>query len=46
MTGRHDWAHADVAHAYPRLADFRAVRDRFDPDRRLSGDHLEALLGP
>ncbi|MCF7551986.1 D-arabinono-1,4-lactone oxidase [Pseudonocardia sp. WMMC193] len=44
--GRHDWTAADLAVAYPRLPDFRAVRDRLDPDRRFAGAHMQALLGP
>ncbi|GEL19658.1 FAD-linked oxidoreductase [Pseudonocardia asaccharolytica DSM 44247 = NBRC 16224] len=44
--GRHEWTLAEVALAYPRLADFQAARDRFDPDRRFACDHLDALLGP
>ncbi|GAA1857017.1 D-arabinono-1,4-lactone oxidase [Pseudonocardia ailaonensis] len=43
--GRHDWTAADVALAYPRLTDFLALRERIDPDRRFTGDHLDALLG-
>jgi L-gulono-1,4-lactone dehydrogenase len=43
---RHDWTVADVDAAYPRAGDFRRVRDRLDPDRRLTNPHLETLLGP
>jgi L-gulono-1,4-lactone dehydrogenase len=43
---RHDWTAADVDAAYPRVADFRRVRDRLDPDRRFANPHLEAVLGP
>ncbi|GAA4541742.1 D-arabinono-1,4-lactone oxidase [Pseudonocardia xishanensis] len=44
--GRHDWTAADITVAYPRFADFRAVRDRLDPDRLFAGAHIEELLGP
>ncbi|HXV94150.1 MAG TPA: D-arabinono-1,4-lactone oxidase [Pseudonocardia sp.] len=44
--GRHDWTVAEVEASYPRLADFRRVRDRLDPDRRFTNPHLDALLGP
>lgn len=43
---RHDWTAADVDAAYPRAADFRRVRDRLDPDRRLTNAHLDTVLGP
>jgi FAD/FMN-containing dehydrogenase len=43
---RHDWTAADVGAAYPRAGDFHRVRDRLDPDRRLTNPHLESLLGP
>ncbi|WEV77887.1 FAD-binding protein [Janibacter cremeus] len=36
----------ELAALYPRMADFRAVRDRLDPDRVLSNDYLERVLGP
>lgn len=42
---RHPWTYEQVAGAYPRLADFRAVRDRRDPARVFSNEHLDALLG-
>jgi L-gulono-1,4-lactone dehydrogenase len=44
--GRHDWTATDLAVAYPRFADFRAVRDRLDPDRRFASAHMQELLGP
>jgi len=44
--GRHDWTAADLAVAYPRLPEFRALRDACDPDRRFAGTYLESLLGP
>ncbi len=31
---------------HPRLADFRAVRERCDPDRTLANPHLDRILGP
>ena len=30
---------------YPRFDDFRTVRDRLDPDRTFSNDHVRHLLG-
>lgn len=44
--GRHAWTAAEVGSAYPRLAEFNAVRDLLDPDRRFGNEHLDALLGP
>jgi FAD-linked oxidoreductase len=41
---RHPWTAQQVADAYPKLADFRAVRDRYDPDRVFTNPHLAALL--
>ncbi|WP_277454351.1 D-arabinono-1,4-lactone oxidase [Janibacter sp. DB-40] len=35
----------ELAGLYPRMADFRAVRDRLDPDRVLSNDYLTRVLG-
>jgi L-gulonolactone oxidase len=43
---RHPWTHAEVAAAYPRLPDFRAVRDRLDPARVFTNPHLASLLDP
>jgi FAD-linked oxidoreductase len=31
--------------AYPRMADFVAVRDQLDPDRRFGNDYLSQVLG-
>jgi L-gulono-1,4-lactone dehydrogenase len=31
---------------YPRFDDFRAVRDRLDPERRFGNSYLERVLGP
>ena len=36
---------ADLAPAYPKFADFLAVRDRLDPDRVFSNDYLDRVLG-
>jgi L-gulonolactone oxidase len=37
---------ADLAPLYPRWADFQAMRDRLDPDRRFANAYLERVLGP
>ncbi|GAA1412914.1 D-arabinono-1,4-lactone oxidase [Kitasatospora putterlickiae] len=34
-----------LAGAYPRFADFIALRDELDPDRRFGNDHLRRVLG-
>jgi FAD-linked oxidoreductase len=34
-----------LAAAYPRFAEFTAVRDRLDPDRLFGNDHLRRVLG-
>ena len=36
---------ADLAPAYPRFADFVALRDRLDPDRVFGNDYLRRVLG-
>jgi FAD-linked oxidoreductase len=36
----------DLAAHYPRWQDFRAMRDRLDPDRIFGNDYLERVLGP
>ncbi len=36
----------DLAPAYPRWADFAAVRDRVDPDRVFTNRYLDRVLGP
>ena len=36
---------ADAADLYPRFADFRAVRDRLDPERAFANDYVERVLG-
>lgn len=37
---------ADLAPAYPRFADFVALRDRMDPDRLFANRYLDRVLGP
>ena len=37
---------AALARRYPRFDDFRAVRDRLDPDRVFANSYLERVLGP
>ncbi|MEY9939720.1 D-arabinono-1,4-lactone oxidase [Streptacidiphilus sp. MAP5-3] len=34
-----------LATVYPRFADFTALRDRVDPDRRFGNNHLRRVLG-
>jgi FAD-linked oxidoreductase len=36
---------ADLAPAYPRFAEFLAIRDRLDPDRVFANDYLRRVLG-
>lgn len=36
----------DLARLYPRFGDALRVRDRVDPDRRFTNDHLTRILGP
>jgi FAD/FMN-containing dehydrogenase len=36
---------ADLGPAYPRFADFLALRDRLDPDRVFTNDYLRRVLG-
>lgn len=36
---------ADLRPDYPRFDDFRALRDRLDPHRLFTSDHLDRLLG-
>jgi FAD-linked oxidoreductase len=36
---------ADLAPAYPRFADFLALRDELDPDRLFGNDYLARVLG-
>ncbi|MFC5136879.1 D-arabinono-1,4-lactone oxidase [Actinomycetospora rhizophila] len=42
---RSDWTAEDTAAAYPRLPDFRRVRDDYDPDRVFATPALDAVLG-
>lgn len=42
---RSDWTVEDTAAAYPRLPDFRRVRDDYDPDRVFTTAPLAAVLG-
>ncbi|MGY2703873.1 D-arabinono-1,4-lactone oxidase [Nocardioides sp. HB32] len=41
----HDRTAADLAPAYPRFADFLALRDRLDPDRVFANPYLRRVLG-
>ncbi|MGC2997513.1 D-arabinono-1,4-lactone oxidase [Streptomyces sp. G35A] len=34
-----------LSRAYPRFAEFTALRDRLDPERRFRNDHLRRILG-
>jgi FAD/FMN-containing dehydrogenase len=42
----HTRSAADLAPAYPRFADFLAVRDRADPERLFTNGYLDRVLGP
>lgn len=42
---RSDWTVEDTVAAYPRLPDFRRVRDDYDPDRVFATPALDAVLG-
>jgi FAD/FMN-containing dehydrogenase len=37
---------AELGPRYPRFADFRALRDRLDPDRVFANAYLHRVLGP
>ncbi|WP_151082535.1 D-arabinono-1,4-lactone oxidase [Nocardioides cynanchi] len=41
----HSRTAADLAPAYPRFADFLALRERLDPERLFSNDYLRRVLG-
>ncbi|NUR08471.1 MAG: FAD-binding protein [Nocardioidaceae bacterium] len=41
----HTRSAADLAPAYPHFADFVALRDRLDPDRRFANRYLDRVLG-
>ncbi|HEX7835422.1 MAG TPA: D-arabinono-1,4-lactone oxidase, partial [Pseudolysinimonas sp.] len=44
--GKIHFQHADeLATRYPRFADFRALRNRLDPDRVFANRYLERVLG-
>ncbi|MDI1459611.1 D-arabinono-1,4-lactone oxidase [Catellatospora sp. KI3] len=49
--GRPHWGKMHTQHAeslaasYPRFADFRAVRDKLDPQRVFANDYLDRVLG-
>ncbi|WP_052422329.1 D-arabinono-1,4-lactone oxidase [Nonomuraea candida] len=51
LAGRPHWGKlhtrdaAYLAGVYPRFADFRALRDRLDPDRLFTNDYLDTVLG-
>ena len=36
---------ADLAPLYPRLPDFRALRDRVDPERTFGNAYLDRVVG-
>lgn len=36
----------DLSQLYPRFGDAQRVRDRVDPDRRFTNEHLTRILGP
>jgi FAD-linked oxidoreductase len=42
----HTMSGADLALAYPRFADFLALRDKLDPDRVFTNHYLDRVLGP
>ena len=42
----HRRAEADLRPAYPRWAEFVALRERLDPDRLFTNTYLERVLGP
>ena len=37
---------AYIREVYPRFDEFRAVRDRVDPDRLMANGYLHRVLGP
>jgi L-gulonolactone oxidase len=41
----HNRTAADLAPAYPRWAEFQALRDRLDPDRIFANEYLRRVLG-
>ena len=42
----HTRSAADLEPAYPRWAEFQALRDRLDPERLFTNDYLRRVLGP
>src|SRR5699024_11213253 len=42
---QHTRAAADLAGSYPRLGDFLALRDQWDPERRFANPYLDHVLG-
>lgn len=43
---RHFQDAQSLARVYPRFADFRAIRDELDPDRRFANEYTRRVLGP
>lgn len=43
---QHTRTAGELADSYPRMADFVALRDRHDPDRRFTNAYLDRVLGP
>jgi L-gulono-1,4-lactone dehydrogenase len=41
----HTLTHIQLAERYPRFEEFVALRDRLDPERVLSNEHLDRILG-
>lgn len=41
----HSLTAADFARTYPRFADFLAIREELDPERRLTNPYLQHILG-
>jgi FAD/FMN-containing dehydrogenase len=41
----HTLGSEDLARLYPRFGDVQRVRDRVDPDRRFTNEHLTRILG-
>lgn len=43
---RHEQTARELAQRYPRWEDFRAARQRLDPDGRFANDYTDRVLGP
>ena len=43
---RHSLDASALRRLYPRFDDFRAVRERFDPEGRFANAYVERVLGP